>query len=379
MTLTSRCGPTLPTVATRRSIGVVVPGLGGDRRGLGHAVADRHLGHAHPVDDLLHYLDRAGRACHDAGAQAGQVEAREFFGRELGDEHRGDAVERGAALLLDRLEGLDRVEARGGDDHRGAVGGRGQVAHHHAEAVIEGHRDADLVLGRVAAQFADEEAVVEDVVVGQGGALREAGGSRGVLDVDRLVGRKLDGVELRLVGVLAGLEERLPFGGAEQDHLLQVGAVRADLGDHRGVVGGLEFLGGDQQFAAGLVEDELELAGAVGGVDVDQDRADLGGGVLGEGPLGAVRGPDPDAVALGDARGQEAEGEGVDFGVQPGVAQPDPGRPVDQGELVGVAGDGAVQVLADGVAEQRRFAGRGRVALLCHGLCSPCVPRVPRR
>ena len=55
---------------------------------------------------------------------------------------------------------------------------------------------------------------------------------------------------------------------------------------------------------------------------------------------------------------EEAEGERVDFCVQLRVAQPDPGRPVDQGKLVGVAGDGAVQVLADGVAQQRCFAGR---------------------
>ena len=169
-----------------------------------------------------------------------------------------------------------------------------------------------------------------------------------------------------LVGLPAGLEESVPFRRAEENDLLQVGAARADLGDHRGVVGGLQSLGGDEQPAAGLVEHELELAGPVGGVDVDQDRADLGGGVLGEGPLGAVRRPDPDAVALGDARVEEAEGEGVDFGVQSRVAQPDAGRQVHQGEPVGVAGDRAVQVLADGVAEQRCVADRRRVALLRH-------------
>ena len=210
--------------------------------------------------------------------------------------------------------------------------------------------------------------------MGQGRALREAGGSRGVLDVDRLVGGQLDCAELSLVRLLAGLEEGMPFVCAEQNDLLQVFAARADLGDHRGVVGGLQFLGGDEQLAAGLVEHELELAGPVGGVDVDQDRADLGGGVLGEGPLGAVRRPDPDAVALGDARVEEAEGERVDFGVQSRVAQPDAGRQVHQGEPVGVAGDGAVQVLADGVAKQRCVAGRRRVALLCHALCSPRSP-----
>ena len=49
---------------------VVGAGLGGHRRGLGHAVADGHLGHAHLADHPLHHLHRARRAGHDPGAQA---------------------------------------------------------------------------------------------------------------------------------------------------------------------------------------------------------------------------------------------------------------------------------------------------------------------
>ncbi len=144
---------------------VVGPGLGGHRRGLGHPVADRHLGHAHPVHDLLHHLHRARRAGHDPGAQRGQVVVVEVRVVELGDEHRRHPVERGAALAGHRVQGGLRVEARPGDDHGGAVGGAAQVAHHHAEAVVEGHRDADPVVRGVAAQPADEVAVVQDVVV----------------------------------------------------------------------------------------------------------------------------------------------------------------------------------------------------------------------
>ena len=301
-----------------------MPGLGGDRGGLGHAVADRHLGHAHPVDDLLHHLDRAGRARHDAGSQAAQVEPLEAVDRELGDEHRRDAVERGAALLLDRFQGLDRVEARGGDDHRGAVGGRRQVPHHHAEAVIEGDRDADLVLGRVPAEFPTKKPLLRmlwwDRVAPFGNPV--------VPEVYwMLIGSSAESSIASSAAASASrpaVEERLPVLGAEQHDLLQVGAARADLGDHRGVVGGLQLLRGDQQLAARLVEHELELAGPVGGVDVDQDRAELGGGVLGEGPLGAVRRPDADAVALVDAGCQQAEGEGVDLGVQLRVGEPRP-------------------------------------------------------
>src|SRR5690606_4796201 len=127
---------------------------------------------------------RAGRARHDAGAQGGQVVVREVGQVELRDEHGGHPVQRGAALLLDGAQGGRRVEGRGGDDHAGAVGGGREVAHHHAEAVVEGHRDADPVLLAVGDQLPHEVTVVEDVVVGEGGALGEAGGARGVLDVD---------------------------------------------------------------------------------------------------------------------------------------------------------------------------------------------------
>jgi len=229
---------------------VVGAGLGGDRRGLRHAVADPYLGHPHLPDDLLHHLDRAGRARHDAGTQAGQVVRGEARGGQLGDEHGGHPVERGAALGLHGLQRRDRVEGRRGDDHAGPVAGRGQVAHHHAEAVVERHRDADPVRLGVVAQLADEEAVVQDVVVRQRRALRETRGTRGVLDVDGVVGVQLDGVERPAVQAAAGVEQRLPLRAAEQYDGIQFRAARPDLGDHRGVVGGLEPHRRDEQRGA---------------------------------------------------------------------------------------------------------------------------------
>ena len=80
-----------------------------------------------------------------------QVELAEARMVELGDEHRRHAVERRAALGLDRLEHRERVERLAGHDHAGAVRGAGQVAQDHAEAVIERHRDADAVALGVAA------------------------------------------------------------------------------------------------------------------------------------------------------------------------------------------------------------------------------------
>jgi hypothetical protein len=63
-------------------------GLERHRAGLGHAVADGDLVHVHVGLDRLHHLDRAGRAGHDPGAQAGQVEVAEAGVLQLGDEHR---------------------------------------------------------------------------------------------------------------------------------------------------------------------------------------------------------------------------------------------------------------------------------------------------
>ena len=77
----------------------VMPG-----RRLGEAVGDRHLRQVHLVDHLAHQRLGTERAGHDAGAQRGEIEALELRILELGEEHRRHAVERRAALALDRLE-----------------------------------------------------------------------------------------------------------------------------------------------------------------------------------------------------------------------------------------------------------------------------------
>ena len=82
------------------------------RRRLGHAVADRHVGHVHAVDARLHHLDRARRAGHHAGAQARQVVGVELRVGELGDEHRRHAVQGRARL------GLRPSRARGSGRRR---------------------------------------------------------------------------------------------------------------------------------------------------------------------------------------------------------------------------------------------------------------------
>ena len=161
--------------------------LHGDGRGLGHPVADRDLGDVHQRLHLPHHLDRTRRARHHAGAQRRQVELGEARVAELGDEHAGNAVERRAAFGAHRFQGEEGIErlARGHD--ASTVGGAGEVADHHPEAVVEGHGNAHAVVLGVAHGLGQEVTVVQDVVMGEGRALGSAGGARGVLDVDGIV------------------------------------------------------------------------------------------------------------------------------------------------------------------------------------------------
>ena len=95
-----------------------------------------------------------------------------------------------------------------------------------------------------------------------------------------------------------------------------VSTAPAHLVDHGRVVARLERAGAEQQPHARLAQHVLELVRAVGGVDVDEDRADLGRRVLHEHPLGAVGRPDADAVARADPEMQQPGRRGVDRRVE---------------------------------------------------------------
>ena len=213
---------------------VVDAALERHRRGLGHAVGDRHLGHVHLAVDALHDLDRAGRAGHDAAAQTAQVEVGEARRVEFGDEHRRHAVQMGAALVVHRAQRGQRVEALAREDHRGAGDGAGQRAHHHPEAVVQRHRDAQAVAGIEVHRARDVAGVVDDVVMGQRRAFRVAGGAAGELDVDGIEAREAgaDAARLGHAGSVGpcqnhGQVEHAGRGlAAHPDHGAQVGQPR---------------------------------------------------------------------------------------------------------------------------------------------------------
>ena len=78
-----------------------------------------------------------------------QVEALRTPVLQLREEHRRHAVERGAALTIDRLEHALRIERFHGHS-AGAVRVRAEHADHAAEAVKQRHAQAQPIVRRVA-------------------------------------------------------------------------------------------------------------------------------------------------------------------------------------------------------------------------------------
>jgi hypothetical protein len=301
-----------------------------------------------------------------------EVESREFRVVQLGDEHGGHAVERGAALGLHRLEGRERVEALAGVDHGAAMGQRREVADDHAEAVVERHRDADTVRLGQPQSAADEVAVVEDIVMRQRHALGRAGGAAGKLDVHRVVELELacEFAQLSTLGLAApgrhlvegdrpwrrrstdldhGAQLRQPRRGELARH--RGGKLRREGIDHPDVVAGLERGRRHQGCAAGLVEGELQLGKTIGRVDRHQDQPGPCGGELRQRPFGAVERPDADPITAPETECEKPGREGIRVVPQLAPGPPDVLGARDQGGAVRPYRGGAVQRLPDGPAE----------------------------
>src|SRR6266702_6183267 len=128
-------------------LGRVVDGaLEADRRGLRHPVGDRDLAHVHTLHNTLHHLDRTRRSRHDARAQTREVVLIELWMLEQCDEHRRDTMKCRATLGLDGIENRAGLEPLAWEDHRGTMRNTRKVANHHAEAMVEGHRDTHSIV-----------------------------------------------------------------------------------------------------------------------------------------------------------------------------------------------------------------------------------------
>src|SRR5437867_13439958 len=108
------------------------------------------------------------------------------------------------------------------------------------------------------------------------------------------------------------------------DDVAELGKSRARefAGDRRGqlgqylmerleVIDSAEVVGDEERLRLRLAEDVPELVRLVARVERDDDGAETRARVLGEEPLGPVREPNRDVLAVADAEGGEAPGEPV--------------------------------------------------------------------
>ena len=228
----------------------------------------------------------------------------------------------------------------------------------------------------------DDPGVVDDVVVGQRRALGRAGGAGGELDVDRIVGvegarHRFEAQRLRRTPELphvAEPEHSRPGVVAHRNHDPQVRQpgrreppglavfeLRRQSANHVEVSGGLESFGRDQRPASDRVQGVLQLARPVGRVDVDEHRAEPGGGELGQDPFEPVGRPDPDAVALLEPEREQSAGDGIDLPVEVVVAQGLAFSRQHHRVARAVAGDGVAQRVRDRRESQRRAPVAGDV------------------
>ena len=297
---------------------------------------------------------------------------------ELGDEHRRHAIERGAALGLHGLEHRQRIEGIRRIDHGCAMGHAAEVGHHHAEAVVKRHRRTQPVFMGQLDRLADEKAVVQDVAMSQGRALRKAGGARGELDIDRVV--ELQGAcelgklrTLRLAACFRDLVKVHHARGrrcAEPDHTAQVRQCRCmqvmgcggrefggEILHDRQVVAGLERRCEHQRLALDLVECVLEFGPPIGRIDVDQDQARLGGCELHQRPFRAVGRPDADPVAGDQTDREQTSRQRIDPCAE---CCPCPSHILvthDQRVTIGITRDRAIEGGTDGLADQLGIGG----------------------
>lgn len=210
------------------------------------------------------------------------------------DVHGGHAEEDGGAEGEELFGGAGGLEAF--EQAEGHAGGEPAVdAVGEAMDMKKGEGEEETVAGGELPGGIEGSGVGGKVVVGEHGALGEAGGAGGVDEGGDIV--RADGD----VGAQGG-----ESGG---------------IGEERGQEGGI-----DEEAGGGVGEDVGELAVAIEDVDGEEDGAELEDSEEEVDEVRAIGEVDGDAVALGDATGGEGVGEtvgsGVDFAKGKGLRAP---------------------------------------------------------
>ena len=214
---------------------------------------------------------------------------------ELGDVHRRHAIDRRAALGGDRRQRGARVERRGRHDHRRTVDAAHHAAQHAAEAMVKRHRHADPVGCGIPQTLAGVKRVQKHVAMREHRPFGQSGRARGELDVVHVVGAHGPRARLERFGVAhAGRLHRRPTSTSpgravsKRDQSLQTresvsssnraSEAAATSGQSDSTIDTkfepLNGLPDDQGRHVGHAQGVGELMNPVGGIDVDEDRAD---------------------------------------------------------------------------------------------------------
>ena len=143
--------------------------------------------------------------------------------------------------------------------------------------------------------------------------------------------------------------------------------LRRKVVQHLEIVRGLEGRRQHDGAATDLVDRIFEFGATIGGIDVDEHEAGLGGRMLRQQPFDIVLRPDGDTVALLESQPHQRAGDGVDAASQLGIGQAVVLMARDQGLARRMFRAGGVEIGADRLLDQRNVGCALVVAECGHG------------
>ena len=292
----------------------------------------------------MHLRRRHRRRAPAEEAQRAQVEPLEVGQRQERTEHRGDRVEVGHALALDRLEDGVRLGLRQDHDRRpGVPDAEGQRPAAHVEHREHAERDVVLAEPELEVRRRRLEPVAP---VGEEGSLRRSRGAAGVEHHVRVM--LVDGGRHVVGRLRVGQGVETPSDGDEPVHARQT-ALRPERPDEV-----RELRRHEERLRLGVADDGRNLGRGEAAVHRDDDRAELDRREVDDRVLGPVRRDDGDPVAAADAQARERAGELVRARMEGAVRHPVGAD--DVGDLVAADGGVPTQDVSEEQHARRYFS-----------------------
>ena len=174
-------------------------------------------------------------------------------------------------------------------------------------------------------------------------------------------------------------EVRVRLFFTEQYDAAQLGEPIAHLAQDLDVLAALVPDLGQEYGDAALFERVSRFGTAIGRIDVDQNRADLGRRELRDHPLDRVRRPDADAVAVTHSERHQAAREPVALRIQLGIGQTNALMNGNDRLVVRMTRGDPREVRADRLADQRQGTGSASVTQRPHSRRFGAQRSGPRR